>query len=147
MRTLLLAAPLALAVAPAWSADGTPMTVTGEMIDTWCYYSGVMGGPDAVVGTAHHTCAMWCSAGGIPVGLLTDDGEVYMVMKWEGDPQVVGNGSMLKVASHRLTAEGMMYERDGIKYLMVEKVVADEGIPVRNHEDYGVVPPFAIPSE
>ena len=135
----------ALAPGGAYSADGERIEVTGEMIDTWCYFSGVMGGPDAVVGTAHHTCALWCAAGGIPVGLLADDGTVYMVLKWQGDAQVVGEDSVLKVQSHRLEAAGAHFRRDGIDYLFVEEVVADEGITRRTHEDYGVVPPFAIP--
>ena len=71
----IFAALLGLLVTPAFAAEGERITVTGEIIDTWCYYSGVMGGPDSVVGSAHHTCALWCSAGGIPVGLLGEDGE------------------------------------------------------------------------
>ena len=73
MRTLigLLAA---LCFTPAQAAER--ITVTGEAIDTWCYFSGVMGGADAVVGSAHHTCALWCAAGGIPVGILAEDGTV-----------------------------------------------------------------------
>ena len=71
MRHVLIAALLTGGLAfPAGAAEGTRIEVTGEIIDTWCYYSGVMGGADAVVGSAHHTCALWCSAGGIPVGLL-----------------------------------------------------------------------------
>lgn len=135
----------ALATSAAHAADGERIEVTGEMIDTWCYFSGVMGGPDAVVGTAHHTCALWCAAGGIPVGLLADDGTVYMVMQWQGERELVGAESVLKVQSHRLEASGTHYRRDGIDYLFVEEVVADEGITKRSHEDYGVVPPFAIP--
>ena len=49
------------------------------------------------------------------------------------------------MASNRLTADGIAYERDGINYLIVENVVADEGIVNLNHEDYGVVPEFAFP--
>lgn len=141
-----LGAALALA-APAALAQGKPVEVTGEIIDTWCYFSGVMGGPDAVVGSAHHTCAMWCAAGGIPVGLLADDGTVYMVVKWQGDPQVVGAESLLKVQSHRLVASGMLHVSDGINYLFVEDVVEDEGLTNLSHQDYGVVPPFAIPEQ
>jgi hypothetical protein len=115
------------------------------MIDTWCYFSGVMGGPDAVVGTAHHTCALWCAAGGIPVGLLADDGTVYMVIKWQGSGDVATGDTLLKVASRRLTADGVHYKRDGIDYLLVEEVVADEGIVNETHNDFGVVPPFAFP--
>jgi hypothetical protein len=149
LRKLALGAGFALAATmssgPAPAAQGERVRVTGEMIDTWCYFSGVMGGPDAVVGTAHHTCALWCAAGGIPVGLLADDGTVYMVIKWEGSADVADGETLLRVASHRLTAEGIAFERDGIHYLVVEKVVEDEGIVNLSHEDYGVTPPFAFP--
>jgi len=130
--------------APA-SAAGERIKVIGEAIDTWCYFSGVMGPPEAVVGTAHHTCALWCAAGGIPVGLLAEDGTVYMVLKIEGATDNAGGDSYIDLASHQITAEGEMHERDGIKYLIVEKVIADDGIVKLSHEDWDVIPPFAIP--
>ena len=149
LKKLALGAALALAAAlssgPILAAQGERVQVTGEMIDTWCYFSGVMGGPDSVVGTAHHTCALWCAAGGIPVGMLADDGTVYMVLKWEGSADFTDGETLLSVQSHRLTADGMVYERDGINYLIVEKVVADEGIVNLSHEDYGAVPEFSFP--
>ena len=117
----------------------------GEIIDTWCYFSGVMGGPDAVTGSAHHTCALWCSAGGIPVGLLGEDGQVYMVLKIAGDEHSNGGDTQLALASHEVKADGMLYRRDGINYLVVAEVVSDEGITHLNHEDFGPVPGFAIP--
>jgi hypothetical protein len=142
----LLALPL-LAAAPAALAEAQParIQVAGEMIDTWCYFSGVMGGYDAVVGSAHHTCALWCARGGIPVGLLADDGTVYMVLKLEGADPLAEPETLLTVASDRLTADGLHYVRDGVNYLVVEEVVANEGITRFTHEDYGPVPPFAIP--
>jgi len=140
-----IALTTAMLAAPAVAADGERVRITGEMIDTWCYFSGVMGGPEAVVGSAHHTCAMWCAAGGIPVGMLADDGTVYMVIKWQGSADVADGETLLSVQSHRLTADGIRYERDGIHYLVVDKVVADEGITNDNAEDYGVVPAFAFP--
>jgi hypothetical protein len=131
---------------PALAAtNGQRITVTGEAIDTWCYYSGVMGGPDAVQGTSHRTCALWCSAGGIPVGLLAEDGTVYMVLKIENDDTSNGGDTQLSIASRSITADGMFYQRDGINYLIVSKVVADQGIINKTHEDYGPVPGFAIP--
>ncbi|CAM4365463.1 hypothetical protein [Palleronia rufa] len=129
----------------ASAQGGERVQVTGEIIDTWCYFSGVMGGPDAVVGSAHHTCALWCSAGGIPVGLLAEDGTVYMVMKIDGSADSAGGDTQLSLASHVITADGLLYERDGLNYLIVEKVVSDQDIQVRNHLDYGAVPGFAIP--
>ena len=121
------------------------VTITGEVMDTWCYFSGVMGGPDAVVGSAHHTCAMWCAAGGIPVGILADDGTVYMVLKIEGRATAQADESLLSIQSDRVTATGGLYRRDGLNYIVVEKIVSNEGITNKNHEDYGVVPGFAIP--
>lgn len=125
--------------------DGTRMTVTGEFIDTWCYFSGVMGSTDAVVGSAHHTCAVWCSAGGIPVGLLTEDGTVYMVLKIEGDAATNGGDTQLNLASDTITADGLVYQRDGLNYIVVEKVVSNAGITRLTHEDFGAVPSFAVP--
>jgi len=145
LKTSIAAVGLALAAAPALAAEGERVQITGEIIDTWCYFSGVMGGPDAVVGSAHHTCALWCSAGGIPVGLLGEDGEVYMVLKINGDDQSASGDTQLRLASHEIVADGMLYKRDGLNYLVVEEVVEDRGITNLNHEDYGVVPGFAIP--
>lgn len=130
---------------PAAAAEGERVQITGEIMDTWCYFSGVMGGPEAVVGTAHHTCALWCSAGGIPVGLLGDDGTVYMVLKIEDDDASASGDTQLRLASHNVTADGMLYKRDGLNYLVVSEVVSDDDITVLNHDAYGTTPPFAVP--
>lgn len=144
MRKLLILLGCLTAL-PAYAAEGTRIQVKGEIIDTWCYYSGVMGSPDAVTGSAHHTCALWCSAGGIPVGVLAEDGTVYMVLKIAGDTNSASGDTQLSLAAHTVTADGMAYERDGINYLVVANVVSDLGITNQNHEDYGPVPGFAIP--
>jgi hypothetical protein len=137
---------LALLAAPAHAAsEGQRVTVTGEIMDTWCYFSGVMGWYEATLGSAHHTCAMWCAAGGIPVGLVADDGTVYMVLKMPDEDSVIATDTMLEIQSDRITADGMLRQRDGINYIVVHEVVANEGIVNRSHEDFGIVPPFAIP--
>lgn len=129
-----------------WAAsEGTRIQVTGEIIDTWCYYSGVMGGPDAVVGSGHHTCALWCSAGGIPVGLLAEDGTVYTVLKIAQDSNSASGDTQLSLAAHTVTADAMLYERDGLKYLVVNEVVNDMDIVNPTHEDYGTIPSFSFP--
>jgi hypothetical protein len=149
---LRLVAPLALIALAAPFSTGTaraatPETVqvTGEVIDTWCYFSGVMGGPEATLGSAHHTCALWCAAGGIPVGMLGDDNVVYMILKYPGGGPVTGGDAILDVQSNRLTVDGQLFQRDGVNYLVVNNVVTNEGIVNLSHEDYGVIPPFAFP--
>ncbi len=140
-----LTAALMLAAAPAFS-DGEPVTIRGEVIDTWCYFSGVMGGPDAVQGTAHHTCAIWCSAGGIPVGLLGEDGTVYMILAINGDDQSASGQTQLELASYDITVEGNVFARDGLNYLVIDAVVENHGITNINHTDFGAIPGFAIPN-
>jgi hypothetical protein len=149
LRKSLLALPLAAASAfPAHAAEpGERVEITGEVIDTWCYFSGVMGSPEAVTGSAHHTCALWCSAGGIPVGLLAPDGQVYMVLKIGDDDQSFAGDTALKIAAHTITADGMLYRRDGLNYIVVEEVIADQDIANVNHEDFGFVPPFTVPKD
>lgn len=143
-----LAAALAICTAPLSAraaSEGENVVIKGEFIDTWCYFSGVMGGPDAVVGSAHHTCAMWCSAGGVPVGLLGEDGQVYMVLKIGDDDRSNGGDTQLSMASDAVTAEGKLYKRDGLNYIVISKIVSNDGITRLTHADYGVVPDFAIP--
>lgn len=140
-----LTAALMLAAAPAF-ANGEEVTIRGEVIDTWCYFSGVMGGPDAVQGTAHHTCAIWCSAGGIPVGLLGEDGTVYMILSINGDDQSASGQTQLELASHDITAAGRVFARDGLNYLVIDEVVEDHGITNINHTDFGAIPGFSIPN-
>jgi len=130
----------------AFSAtQAKPIEIKGEIIDTWCYLSGVMGGEDAVIGSAHHTCALWCAAGGIPVGVLDEDGQIYMVLKLQGEDSLAQSDNIMEIQSDVITAKGLHYVRDGVNYLVVEDVIANDGITNFNHEDYGSVPPNSFP--
>ena len=136
--TKLAAAGLLLAglSGPAAAATAERVQVTGEVIDTWCYISEIM----FAEGSAHHQCALWCAAGGIPVGVLADDGQVYMVLKLGDDTTNVANPAILEIQSHRVTVDGNLHERDGINYLLIDEIVGGEGIVNINHEDYGIQP-------
>jgi len=146
-----LASALALGIpaslSQATTTAGKIVEIKGEIIDTWCYLSGVMGDTDATRGSAHHTCALWCAAGGIPVGVRTDDGDVYMVLKYQGEDAVAPTDTLMEVQSDIITARGTHYVRDGINYIVVEKVVANDGIQYLSHEDYDSVPPFSAPKK
>ena len=120
----------------AAAATGERIKVTGEVIDTWCYITEIM----FAEGSAHHQCAVWCAVGGIPVGILGDDGKIYMVLKVEDDATSVANPAILKVQSHQVTVDGDLYERDGLNYLVVNQVVSDDGIVKINHEEWGIQP-------
>ncbi len=140
IRRALLAGLVCLALGAgataAQAAAGQRVKVTGEVIDSWCYLTEIMY-PE---GTAHHQCALWCAAGGIPVGILADDGTVYTVLKLGDDSTSNANPKVLEIQSHRVSVEGDLYARDGINYLLIDRVVDDRGIVKLTHDDYGIQP-------
>ena len=138
-KLLSMVAALALAlftVPGAQAAAAKRVSITGEIVDTWCYVTEIMYG----LGTAHHQCAVWCAVGGIPVSVLGEDGNVYVVLKVEGDDTSVANPRIISIQTHKVTVNGDLYERDGVKYLIVTQVANDQGIVNMTHEEYGIQP-------
>lgn len=136
-KARLAAAALAgglLAAAPAAAAER--VSVTGEVIDSWCYISEIM----YAEGTAHHLCALWCAAGGVPVGILAEDGTVYFLLAFEGEERSVAEPAVMRIQTHQVTVDGELYRRDGLNYLLVDRVVADDGIVNLTHDEYGIQP-------
>lgn len=132
-----LAGTLVLALgAPAVAATPERVSVTGEIIDSWCYLTEIMY-PE---GSAHHECALWCAAGGIPVGLRADDGTVYIILKVGDDATSVANPRLMTIQSHEVSVEGDVFVRDGFNYLVIDQVTEDAGIVNLTHEDYGIQP-------
>jgi hypothetical protein len=124
--------------APAEAAEGSQrIKVSGEIIDTWCQLSGIMG---TAVGTAHHQCAIWCAVGGIPVGIMRDDGKAYVLLKTDATGVNVANPTIIDMQTDHVTADADLYERDGVNYLVFTKVLANDGITNINHKEFGIVP-------
>lgn len=120
----------------ALAATPKRVTVSGQIIDTWCYVSQIM----IAVGTAHHQCAVWCAVGGIPVSVRGDDDKVYVVLRVEDDASSNANPRLLRIQTHQVTVDGDLYERDGVNYLLVTQVADDQGIVELNHETFGIQP-------
>ena len=124
------------APAIAFAAASQPVQLTGEVIDPWCYLSEIM----YAEGTAHHQCAIWCAAGGIPSGLLTEAGDVYFIVGFEGRATTLADAGLLDIQTHQITVDGSFFEKDGLKYLVVDEVLKDEGIVNLTHDEYGIQP-------
>lgn len=60
---------------------GKPVTVVGEIVDFSCY---IQLGKH---GEKHRSCGQKCVTAGQPIGLLTQNGTLYMVMPEEHDPR------------------------------------------------------------
>jgi len=142
VRTAMIVLALVAALAPApgtraaTGAGGTEVTVSGEVIDSWCYLTEIM----YPLGTAHHQCAVWCAAGGIPVGILADDGTPYILLSFGGNGESVADPRIMDLQTHQVVVTGRAFERDGMHYLVAERLVEDYGIVNMTHEDYGIQP-------
>ncbi len=132
IAALLAGAVLAL---PA-RAQSSRVQVKGELVDTWCSVTGIM----FAQGTAHHQCAVWCAAGGIPVSIRTKDGAYYMVLRIEEQDSNAANPRYVKIQSHEVNVDGELIERDGVKYLFVTKVLDDQGVVNMTHAENGIQP-------
>lgn len=127
---------VALSAAPARAQDGQRVTITGEISDTWCTISGLM----FARGTAHHQCAIWCALGGIPVSIRDPAGNLHLILKIGDDDESAANPRVARMATHEVTVDGELLERDGVKYLLVDRIADDKGVISMTHEEHGIQP-------
>lgn len=131
-----LALLLTVVGAAAAATGSTRVKLRGEIIDSWCQVSGIMG---VGAGSAHHQCAIWCAVGGVPIGILGEDNKVYVLLKVEGK-DTVASPTIVDMQTDVVTVDAEFVERDGVNYLIVEKVLVNEGIKLKNHVDLGILP-------
>ena len=88
-------------------------TVTGEVVDLGCYLD------HGAKGEKHQKCAMNCIKGGMPVGVLTDDGKVYLVIGQHHKP---ANDQLADLAAKKVTIEGKVGTQNGVSIIVAEKI-------------------------
>ena len=113
MRKLGLVAAAGLlvwAAVPVRAAD----TVTGEVIDLACY----MPHPQSGQGAAHRKCAETCVKKGLPMGLLTSDKQVYLLLEDHENPKPYAQ--LKDKAAEKVTVEGEKVTQGGVQGLVVE---------------------------
>jgi hypothetical protein len=109
---VLAAQPAAAQMAPA---EGKEVTLTAAVVDLSCKVVFNAQGED------HRMCAQVCFDLGIPLGLMTDDGTLYlpvtMAMGQErGDKDLRGH------AEHNVTVKGKVIERGGMHTILINDV-------------------------
>ncbi len=101
---------------------GEVVTITGEVIDLSCYLQ--LGKH----GAKHKDCGTKCLRAGQPIGLLTQDGSVYVLMEEEHDPRRDGKTSLREAAIQHFAeivqATGTRTAVEGQKALYVQGFVA-----------------------
>ena len=92
-------------------ASGETKQITGEVIDMACYID------HNATGEKHADCATKCITSGLPVGLKTGDGKIYLLI---GEHKPL-NSELAQYAAKKITVEGKLTSRDGVS--MIENAV------------------------
>ena len=104
------------------SVDGKPVmgrvvTVTGEIVDFSCYLQ------IGKHGEKHRACGQKCFKAGQPVGLLTKDGSLYMLMEEEHDLRRDGltdfRSAAIEHAAHIMEVTGTSSSHAGFNAIYV----------------------------
>ena len=93
-------------------AQGQEIVVTGEVLDMTCYIASNLSGPE------HAECARECIRSGLPVGIKSGDGKVYLLV---GNYKAV-NAELVDYAAKIVTIKGKGSTRDGFAQLQVEEI-------------------------
>lgn len=97
---------------------GKPVTMVGEIIDISCYLQV------GKRGKKHRDCGQKCVRNGQPVGLLTKDGTIYMLMDEEHDPRRDGLTTFRQQAvehmAHVVRVHGTYSEVEGQRAIYVQ---------------------------
>ncbi len=95
----------------------TTTTLVGEILDFSCYLQ------IGKHGEKHRACAQKCFTAGQPIGLMTSDGSLYMLMEEEHDPRRDGLTDFRKAAidhaAHIMEVNGTVSSHGGYKALYV----------------------------
>lgn len=103
----------ALCLASTLLAADKPVTIKGEVVDTFCYSS--MGAR----GESHAKCGMACAKAGIPVGLV-EGNKMYILL-----PPKDGQSLPAAVIDHMgktVSVTGNVYTSGGNSFLTVQSV-------------------------
>jgi hypothetical protein len=116
MRTMIFGLLLAAGIAVAASAQAHEVakhqtTVMGELVDTGCYlgHNGQ--------GAGHAECAALCINGGMPMGVLTRQGTLYLVTMNHDNPDFYNK--LKKMAGKTVAVTGTVFSRSGMKAIEV----------------------------
>ncbi len=91
-------------------------TVTGEIVDMACY----MPHPDSGKGPGHRKCADTCLKKGLPMGIVTDDKQVYVLLEDHDNPKAYAQAK--EKAAEKVTIEGEKVSQGGTQAFVVEAV-------------------------
>jgi hypothetical protein len=111
---LTLVAANALAAGQQAKAAAKTMTLKGEIVDLGCYLGHGARGAD------HKACATKCIANGMPLGLLTADGKLYLLTMNHDNSDPYNKCKDL--AAETVVVSGSVMQRNGLMAVDVADV-------------------------
>jgi predicted lipoprotein with Yx(FWY)xxD motif len=111
---VLACSALPLAAQGHAAAAGDEMTITGQVIDLNCYTT------NGASGAGHKACAQACAKAGVPLGILSSDGTIYVAVSSKpGDPQ---NSKLDKYAEGKVKVTGTHRFVSGLHTIEIKTV-------------------------
>jgi hypothetical protein len=114
---LVLSALLGLVVAGPFARPASAqeeIQVKGEVVDLACYL------PKGSKGPQHRSCAQLCAKKGMPIGVLTESGDLFLLIEDHDDPDPYQDAK--KLAGKNAEIAGKRFERDGMSSILVTGV-------------------------
>jgi hypothetical protein len=106
---------VATSVVSAAGDEGKQVTLKGEILDMYCF----MKHPDSGQGPGHAKCAKSCINKGLPIGFLTKDGTVYLVI---GKDHESAASMVADYAGKQSVLKGTLVEHNGVKAIEVASI-------------------------
>jgi hypothetical protein len=107
--TLLFATVIAVA-----QPKGPSLTVTGEVVDLWCYLEGGDHGP------SHKECSTACAKSGNPIGLVDSKGNIYVTAGMQEHQPA--RDVLIDKMNQQVTVTGTLVKKGGTQMLYVKSV-------------------------
>ena len=90
------------------------ITVKGEILDLSCYLS------HDLKGRSHRSCAQQCAKRGLPIGVLSESGEVYLLLEDHNNAEPYDKAKEL--AGDKAEVKGKKFAKGGVNSILVGEV-------------------------
>lgn len=109
-RSLLFAIVVLLMTSQSFA--GTPTTVTGEVVETYCWAVHQVGG------VGHAQCGIECAKRGLPVALYDQKSHKAFILLPARDKASLP-ADLVAAMGQRISVRGEIQERGGIQFLII----------------------------
>ena len=101
-------------------AGGKEVSVKGELVDMACFMA------HEGKGKKHADCGKMCVQSGAPLGIVTPDGKVYLLVEDHSTAKAKKPYAKAKeLVADTVTVKGDAYERGGVQAIVVESVTKE----------------------